>query len=62
MNRTGDTSDSKSGSPCVEVAGGCVASSSSGIVNTLETSAGEGGKSDGSLICTGANKVLEGFC
>jgi hypothetical protein len=57
MNRTGDTSDSKSGTPCVAVAGGCVSSSSSGIEHTSITSKGVGGKSLEGLKTTGTNRV-----
>ena len=57
MDRTGDTSDIKSGAPCVEVAGGCVLSSSSGIEHTSITSKGVGGKSLEGLKTTGTNKV-----
>jgi len=57
MNRTGDTSDSKSVAPCVEVAGGCVSSSSSGIENTSIISKGVGGKSFEDLKTTGTNEV-----
>ena len=57
LNRIGDTSDIKSGSPCAEVAGECASSSSSGTESTPITSKRVGGKSVGDLKTISTNKV-----